>query len=249
MSPTVRHRRRAGAAPDSRSLVEITDVRREYPGGTVALAGVTLSIRRGEAVAILGPSGCGKSTVLNMIAGLDRPTSGRVTVEGLRVDTMSETRSAIYRRRTVGMVFQFFHLLDDLTAIDNVDLPAGLVGTAPAAARERARALLTRMGIADRADTFPGRLSGGEQQRVAVARALINEPTLLLADEPTGALDSAAGREVADLLREINRFGQTLVVVTHDRTFAQYVATRTIDLIDGRIVADSAATGHIPVAP
>lgn len=221
-------------------LVEARDVTRRYDGGVTALGGVSLSIRPGEAVAVLGPSGCGKSTLLNLIAGLDRPSSGSVTVAGVRVDSLGETRSARYRRSHVGMVFQFFNLLDDLTAIDNVVLPARLSGADRIAARDRAATLLVRLGIGHRADQYPGRLSGGERQRVAIARALINDPALLLADEPTGALDSDSGRQVADVLREINVAGQTVVLVTHDGSLARSVATRTIQMRDGRVVSDAA---------
>jgi putative ABC transport system ATP-binding protein len=205
---------------------------------------VSLSVRAGEALAVLGPSGSGKSTLLNMIAGLDKPTSGEVTVDGIRVDALSEAASARHRRERIGMVFQFFNLLDDLTVLDNVLLPAQLAGTLTALARARARELLAYLRVDRHAAAYPGRLSGGERQRVAVARALMNRPRLLLADEPTGALDTGSGEEVRQLLAELNRDGQTVVLVTHDNSLADACATRTIELVDGRIVRDSAAVAR-----
>lgn len=231
---------RRGAKP----LIEIVDVAKRYDGGTAGLNGVTLRIGQGESVAVLGPSGSGKSTLLNLIAGLDRPTSGTVTVAGVRVDALSQTASAMFRRSRIGMVFQFFNLLDDLTALDNVLLPAQLARADRTEARQRAIDLLAQLGLADRAGAYPGRLSGGERQRVAVARALINRPSLLLADEPTGALDTASGHEVAALLRDLNRAGQTVVLVTHDRSLAGSVATRTVELVDGRITSDLPASSR-----
>ncbi|WP_329276152.1 ABC transporter ATP-binding protein [Streptomyces sp. NBC_00691] len=219
-------------------LIELSDVGRTYEDGRAALSELTLHVGRGEALAVLGPSGSGKSTLLNLLAGLDRPTTGRVTVDGLRVDRMNETASAGYRRDRIGMVFQFFNLLDDLTVTDNVLLPAQLAGMPRARAAARAAELLDRLGVARHARVHPGRLSGGERQRVAVARALMNRPPLLLADEPTGALDSASGADVRDLLRELNAEGQTIVLVTHDLALAEACATRTLELVDGRVARD-----------
>ncbi|MGW0758687.1 ABC transporter ATP-binding protein [Streptomyces sp. NPDC002814] len=219
-------------------LIDVRDVRKEYDQGPPALAGLTLQVRAGEALAVLGPSGSGKSTLLNLIAGLDRPSAGGVTVDGLRIDKLSESASARYRRARIGMVFQFFNLLDDLTVADNVLLPAQLSGVPRAKAAARAAELLTYLGIDRHARAYPGRLSGGERQRVAVARALMNRPPLLLADEPTGALDTASGAEVRELLRELNGDGQTIVLVTHDLALAESCATRTIELVDGRIASD-----------
>lgn len=227
---------RRNAAP----LIEIVDAAKRYDGGTAGLDGVDMRIHRGESVAVLGPSGSGKSTLLNLIAGLDRPTSGSVTVAGARVHAMGESASARFRRARIGMVFQFFNLLDDLTVLDNVLLPARLAGLGRRQARHRASELLARLGIGDLATGYPSRLSGGERQRVAVARALVNRPALVLADEPTGALDTASGHEVAALMRDINASGQTIVVVTHDRALAESVASRTIELVDGRIASDTA---------
>jgi putative ABC transport system ATP-binding protein len=221
------------------ALIEIHDVCRRYDGGRPALDGVSLTVRPGEAVAVLGPSGSGKSTLLNLIAGLDRPDAGTVTVGGTRVDGLGEAGSARYRRARIGMVFQFFNLLDDLTVLDNVLLPAQLASTGRAAARVRAGQLLDALGIARHTVAYPARLSGGERQRVAIARALMNRPALLLADEPTGALDTASGEDVARLLRDLRADGQTMVLVTHDTALAGSCATRTVRLVDGRIVADS----------
>ncbi|GGN35229.1 ABC transporter ATP-binding protein [Streptomyces fuscichromogenes] len=219
-------------------LIELRDVTRRYDAGPPALLDVTLTVAPGEAVAVLGPSGSGKSTLLNLIAGLDRPDEGTVTVDGVRVDGLGESGAARYRRAGVGMVFQFFNLLDDLTVADNVALPAQLAGTGRREAARRAAELLDSLGIAAQASAYPGRLSGGERQRVAVARALMNRPALLLADEPTGALDSASGADVARLLQELNADGQTLVLVTHDHDLARACTRRTVHLADGRITAD-----------
>ncbi|MCX5389245.1 ABC transporter ATP-binding protein [Streptomyces sp. NBC_00094] len=226
---------------ESDHLIDLSEVGRTYGDGLVALDELSLTVRRGEALAVLGPSGSGKSTLLNLLAGLDRPSSGRVTVDGLRVDLMGEAASAKYRRSRIGMVFQFFNLLDDLTVLDNVLLPAQLAGADRARSAARAAELLDRLGIARHARAHPGRLSGGERQRVAVARALMNRPPLLLADEPTGALDSASGADVRELLRELNAEGQTIVLVTHDLALAEACATRTIELVDGRLARDVTA--------
>lgn len=221
-------------------VIELRDVSRRYDDGPPALDDVTLTVRAGEAVAVLGPSGSGKSTLLNLIAGLDRPDTGIVTVAGERVDGLGEAASARYRRARIGMVFQFFNLLDDLTVADNVVLPAQLAGMARGEAAKRAAELFDQLGVARHANAYPGRLSGGERQRVAVARALMNRPALLLADEPTGALDTASGEDVSALLTELNADGQTLVVVTHDLALARSCTRRTIQLVDGRIAGDVA---------
>jgi putative ABC transport system ATP-binding protein len=189
---------------------------------------------------VMGPSGSGKSTLLNLIAGLDKPSDGTVTVAGQRVDTLSETRLARYRRTQVGMIFQFFNLLDDLTVADNVLLPAQLAGTPRRQARARAGELLDQLSIDRYRDTYPGRLSGGERQRVAIARALINDPAVLLADEPTGAVDTATGEEIGQLMLDLNAGGQTLVLVTHSPDLAARYAKRTVRLVDGEVVSDSA---------
>jgi putative ABC transport system ATP-binding protein len=221
-------------------VIELSDVSRRYDDGPPALSGLSLTITAGEAVAILGPSGSGKSTLLNLVAGLDRPSSGKVTVDGVRVDELGEAGSARFRRAKIGMVFQFFNLLDDLTVADNVMLPAQLTGMARATARRRAAQLLSTLGIDRHARAYPGRLSGGERQRVAVARALMNRPALLLADEPTGALDTASGEDVQQLLKDLHADGQTIILVTHDLALAESCATRTVQLVDGRVAADTA---------
>jgi len=206
-------------------------------GAPPALADVTMTVAAGEVAAVMGPSGSGKSTLLNLIAGLDRPTSGTVTVAGRRIDTLGEGALARFRARHVGIIFQFFNLLDDLTVEDNVLLPAQLAGASRRRARAQARDLLERMGIQDHRNDYPARLSGGQRQRVAIARALVNSPELLLADEPTGALDTATGQEIGRLLRELNQGGQTLVLVTHDPALAERYAARTVHLVDGQVAA------------
>jgi putative ABC transport system ATP-binding protein len=219
-------------------VVRLDDLRKEY-GDTTALGGVSLRIRTGEAVAVMGPSGCGKSTLLNMVAGLDRPTGGTITVHGDELGKLNETGLALFRRRRIGMIFQFFNLLDDLPALDNVALAGQLTGVSARRARKRALELLDQLGVADRKDRYPATLSGGQRQRVAVARALMNRPALLLADEPTGALDSASGEQVMDLLVDLNRIGQTLLIVTHDPHLAARCATRLVEMADGRVVRES----------
>jgi putative ABC transport system ATP-binding protein len=223
------------------ALIHLGEVTKRYAsGGAPALDGVSLAVAPGEAVAVMGPSGSGKSTLLNLVAGLDKPTSGTVTVAGQRIDTLSETGLARYRRTKVGMIFQFFNLLDDLTVADNVLLPAQLAGLSRRSARVRCRELLARLGIDRYANTYPARLSGGERQRVAIARALVNNPAVLLADEPTGAVDTATGEEIGRLLLDLNAAGQTLVLVTHSSDLAARYARRTVQLLDGRIAADTA---------
>jgi putative ABC transport system ATP-binding protein len=239
------------------ALILLDKVTKRYvPGGAPALDRVSLQVAPGEAVAVMGPSGSGKSTLLNMIAGLDKPTSGAITVAGQRIDSLSETKVARYRRRQVGMIFQFFNLLEDLTVADNVLLPAQLAGVRRARARAWAGELLAQLGIDKYRDTYPGRLSGGERQRVAIARALVNDPAVLLADEPTGAVDTATGEEIGQLLLDLNAAGQTLVLVTHSPDLATQYAKRTVRLVDGRVASDTAggtvggtaAAGGLPAA-
>jgi putative ABC transport system ATP-binding protein len=229
-------------------LIEISDVTKRYDGaGQPAVDGVSMSVGRGEAVAIMGPSGSGKSTLLNLIAGLDRPSGGTVTVAGQRIDKLSETAVARFRREQIGMIFQFFNLLDDLTVADNVLLPAQLIGMPRAKARARTDELLSRLRISQHRDAYPARLSGGERQRVAIARAQVNSPALLLADEPTGALDTATGEDIGALLLELNHSGQSLVMVTHNPDLAARYASRSVSIVDGRIAGDVA--DHPSVAP
>ncbi|MFJ2238331.1 ABC transporter ATP-binding protein [Streptomyces sp. NPDC087859] len=229
-------------------VIELREVSRRYDDGPPALHEASLTVLTGEAVAILGPSGSGKSTLLNLIAGLDRPDAGTVTVDGVQVDRLGEAGAALYRRSRIGMVFQFFNLLDDLTVTDNVELPARLTGMARGEAGRRAAELLELLGIDRHARAYPGRLSGGERQRVAVARALMNRPALLLADEPTGALDTAAGQDVSELLSGLNAEGQTIVVVTHDLALARSCTNRTVHIADGRITQDTGSQAVTPQA-
>ena len=218
------------------SIATLTDVTHRYPGNPEpALDGVTLEVVTGEIAAVMGPSGSGKSTLLNVLAGLDRPSAGSVVVDGIELTRLSEAALARHRRGRVGMVFQFFNLLNNLTALDNVLLPAQLGGATGDRGRAHAMDLLDRLGIVQLADRYPARLSGGERQRVAIARALVNQPALLLADEPTGALDSRNGDEVIQVLADLNRAGQTIVLVTHDARLAQSIAQRLVHLVDGRV--------------
>jgi putative ABC transport system ATP-binding protein len=196
---------------------------------------VDLEVARGETLAIMGPSGCGKSTLLHLLGGLDRPTAGELWLNGRRIDGFSERTFAQLRRHEVGFVFQAYHLMDELTAQENVELPALLAGRKPRAARRRASELLEQVGLADRATHLPSALSGGQRQRVAIARALANEPQLLLADEPTGNLDSAATLEVLRLFEVLRLTGLTLVIVTHDERIAA-TADRLVSMRDGAFV-------------
>lgn len=219
-------------------LVRLSDITKVYQGGvTGALNGVSLTVEDGEFTAVMGPSGSGKSTLLNLIAGLDRPTSGSVMVGGSDLGKMGEAALARFRRDRIGFVFQFFHLLPNLTVLENVLIPAQLKSSSSAEAR--GRELLEQLGIMEVADRFPARLSGGQQQRVAIARALINQPSLLLADEPTGALDTRSGDQVMELLMGLHRSGQTILLVTHDAKLATRYAARVISVLDGKIVDDA----------
>ncbi|MCW3820271.1 ABC transporter ATP-binding protein [Micromonospora sp. DR5-3] len=199
---------------------------------------VDLDVPAGQTLAIMGPSGCGKSTLLHLLGGLQRPTDGEIWLAEHRIDGMSERDLARLRRHHIGFVFQSFHLMDELTAVENVELAALLAGWSPRRARKRAMHLLDRVGLADRAKHLPSALSGGQRQRVAIARALSNEPLVVLADEPTGNLDSAATLEVLRLFEELRTAGQTLVVVTHDARIAA-VADRVISMRDGSFADDS----------
>jgi putative ABC transport system ATP-binding protein len=192
-----------------------------------------LTLQAGDFVAIMGPSGCGKSTLLNLVAGLDSPTDGELVVAGASLTAMSEDERARHRRAHIGIVFQFFNLLEGMCALDNVVLPAAVSGAPRKAARRRAHELLDLLGLAGKAREPPSVLSGGERQRLAIARALANEPTLLLADEPTGALDSEGGLEVLELLRRLHAGGQTILLVTHDQRVADGAST-VVRMRDGR---------------
>jgi ABC-type lipoprotein export system ATPase subunit len=219
-------------------------LRKEYGKGeglVRAVDGVDLDIGAGETVAVMGPSGCGKSTLLHLLGGLDRPSGGEVSLNGRRIDDIGEKALARMRRTDVGFVFQAFHLMEELTAIENVELSALLAGRSPRAARRRAEELLEQVGLADRARFLPSALSGGQRQRVAIARALSNEPLVVLADEPTGNLDSAATLDVLKLFESLHESGQTLVVVTHDARIAA-TADRMISMRDGAFVDETRLT-------
>jgi ABC-type lipoprotein export system ATPase subunit len=207
-----------------------------------AVDGVDLDIERGETVAVMGPSGCGKSTMLHLLSGLDRPTEGEIALRGARLDTMGERRLARLRRSDVGIVFQAFHLIDELTARENIELPALLAGQGPSRAHRRADELLEGVGLIDRADHLPSALSGGQRQRVAIARALANDPDVLFADEPTGNLDSAATVEILKLFERLHASELTIVVVTHDERIAA-TADRMILMRDGLFVDETRLSG------
>jgi putative ABC transport system ATP-binding protein len=207
-----------------------------------AVDGVDLDIARGETVAIMGPSGCGKSSLLYLLGGLDRPSAGQIWLDGVDMTRLTERRLARVRREAIGFVFQAFHLMDELSAVENVELPALLSGRSPRTARTRATELLERVGLADRARFLPTQLSGGQRQRVAVARALVADPALVLADEPTGNLDSAATVDVLALFDSLHAAGQTLVIVTHDPRVAA-TADRTISMRDGVFTSQAALKG------
>jgi putative ABC transport system ATP-binding protein len=237
-----------GTAPDSRpdapDLV-VRGLRKTYEAETApvrALRGVDLTVHRGEFVGLMGPSGCGKSTLLHLLAGLDRPDEGTVSLAGIRTEELSGEKLARLRRRHVGLVFQFFHLIEHMSALENVALAALVAGARPAEATAGARDLLDTLGLLDKSGEVPAALSGGQRQRVAIARALANRPTLLLADEPTGALDSDGAAEVLDLFRRLHRAGQTILMVTHSDDVAAG-AQRIVRMRDGRILDPAAAPG------
>jgi putative ABC transport system ATP-binding protein len=209
-----------------------------------ALRGVDLIVEPGEFIAVMGPSGCGKSTLLNLVAGLDVPDEGQITVAGEAVTGRTEDDLARMRRKHMGIVFQFFNLLEGMTVLENVVLPSVIAGRRRKMAETRARDLLDLLGIGDKASAVPGVLSGGQRQRLAIARALANSPTLLLADEPTGALDSAGGAEIIELLRRLHASGQTIILVTHDPAVAD-AAGRVVRMRDGRIVSAD-VTSSVP---
>jgi putative ABC transport system ATP-binding protein len=222
-------------------LVHARGLRKEYGSGdglVRALDTVDLEVGAGEALAVTGPSGCGKSTLLHLLGGLDRPSAGELSVAGQRVGQLSERALAHLRRDEIGFVFQAYHLMDELTAQENVELPALLAGYSPRDARARARELLDRVELADRARHLPSMLSGGQRQRVAIARALANDPQIVLADEPTGNLDSAAAFDVLRLLEALHADGLTLVIVTHDERIAA-AADRLIAMRDGQFVDEA----------
>jgi putative ABC transport system ATP-binding protein len=219
-------------------LVQARDLRKQYGRGdglVRAVDGVDVDIAYGESVAVMGPSGCGKSTLLHLLGGLDRLSGGELWVNGRPVGQLSERALAQLRRKEVGFVFQAFYLMEELTAQENVELPALLADVPPGEARRRARDLLDRVGLGDRSRHLPSALSGGQRQRVAIARALVNQPVLILADEPTGNLDSAATRDVMRIFRDLHAAGQALVIVTHDERIGA-TADRLISMRDGVFV-------------
>ena len=222
-------------------MIELIDVKKSYVSDkgveVQALRGVSLEIERGEFVAIMGPSGCGKSTLMNVIGTLDRPTAGEYRVGGEPVSALTDEALSALRNRRIGFVFQAFNLVPLLTATENVELPLVYAVDEPADGRERALAALARLGLADRGDHRPGELSGGQQQRVAVARALVTDPDVIVADEPTGNLDSRASLEVMAILQDLWRQGKTIVLVTHEPDVARF-APRLVTLKDGRVVSD-----------
>ncbi|HUR01119.1 MAG TPA: ABC transporter ATP-binding protein [Nonomuraea sp.] len=224
----------------SSSVISLSDVTRSYPGGVTALDKVSLEIERGELVAIVGPSGSGKSTMLNVVGTLDRPTSGTVRIDGYDVAKLSDGQLSALRATRVGFVFQHFHLAAKVSAVDNVADGLVYTGIGRSERRRRAAAALERVGLGHRLDHEPHELSGGERQRVAIARAVAGDPPLLLADEPTGALDSVSGTGVMDLLHDLNAGGTTIVIITHDREIAASLP-RQVRMRDGQIVSDSAA--------
>jgi putative ABC transport system ATP-binding protein len=230
---------------NSETVLSARGLHKDYGvGGSLvgAVTGVDLDVAQGESVAIIGPSGCGKSTLLYLLGGLERPTAGTLQLAGERLEQMPEAGLARLRRHALGFVFQAFHLVDELTALENVELPALLSGATPAAARARASELLEQVGLGDRAEHLPSALSGGQRQRVAVARALVNEPLVVLADEPTGNLDSAATTDVLRLFEQLRVNGQTLVIVTHDSRIAA-TSDRLISMRDGAFVDETRLTG------
>ena len=221
--------------------VEVRGVYRTFEAETApvrALRGADLSIDRGEFVSVMGPSGCGKSTLLNLIAGLDVPDEGDVALEGIALGGLDSNERAKLRRVHIGIVFQFFNLLEGMTVLENVMMPALIAGRKRRPAETRGRDLLDLLGLADKAKAAPATLSGGQRQRLAIARALANQPTVLLADEPTGALDSEGGEEILELFRRLHRdSGQTILLITHDHPVAA-AASRLVRMRDGRVVND-----------
>lgn len=233
------------ATPITPSLVRLRDVTKCYETGArrfTALNNLSLDVGRGECVAVVGKSGSGKTTLINLLTGIDSPSAGRIDVAGHAIHDMSQEELTVWRGRNVGIVFQFFQLLPTLTVAENVMLPMDFCSTFEAAQRRpRALALLLRLGIADQADKLPADLSGGQQQRAAIARALANDPPILVADEPTGNLDSATSDDVMEFLASLARDGKTVLTVTHERDLSRFF-TRTITLCDGEMVEDSSAS-------
>lgn len=221
------------------AFLKIEKLSKSYTEGDqrhIVLRGANLRVQRGEFIALLGASGSGKSTLLNLLSGIDRADEGAIWVEGLNLVPLSETERTLFRRRNIGFVFQFFNLLPTLTVLENATLPMELTGADPKLANEKARSLLAQVGLAERADSFPDRLSGGEQQRVAIARALIHDPALVLADEPTGNLDEDTGAHIMDLLQRLTRkTGKNLIMATHNLDNVKH-ADRVVHVREGKLV-------------
>ncbi|MDO8504140.1 MAG: ABC transporter ATP-binding protein [bacterium] len=223
------------------SIIRLEKVTKTYPMGDVtinALREVNLEIKTGEFVAIIGPSGSGKSTLMHIVGLLDKPTSGKVFLEGKDVSKLTETQRATLRNAHIGFVFQTFNLLPRTSAVDNVAIPLIYAGVRGSTRVQTAKGVLTKVGLGDRFGHLPSQLSGGQQQRVAIARALVNKPSMILADEPTGNLDSKSGREILQLLKDLNKVGNTIILVTHDKSVARD-ADRIVEVKDGKIVRDS----------
>jgi putative ABC transport system ATP-binding protein len=233
----------------SEPFIRVGDLRKTFMMGqnaVHALDGVNLEIPACTLSVIMGPSGSGKSTLLHLVGGLDRPTAGSISVDGQQIEILDENALAVFRRRTVGFVFQSFNLVSSMTALENVIFPMRFAGVARKERYKRAVQALERVGLEDRAAHRPSELSGGQQQRVAIARALINDPQLILADEPTGNLDTASGASIMQLLSELHKSGRTVVVVTHDARMIQF-STHTIELLDGRVVNGNALLASTPL--
>ena len=234
--------------PDAIKIVQVVDVHKNFPVGNgvvTVLKGISMDIGQGEFISIVGPSGNGKSTLLNMVTGIDRPTGGQVIVTGREINKMSENQLAAWRGQHVGIVFQFFQMLPALSLLQNVILPMDFARKySPRERRERAMNLLETVGIADQADKLPGMVSGGQQQRAAIARSLANNPDLLVADEPTGNLDTRTANDIFDLFARLVAEGKTLMMVTHDKELARRVP-RVVEIIDGRITRDEYVGGAL----
>jgi putative ABC transport system ATP-binding protein len=228
---------------DQPAFIAVRGLKRRFRLGDAiirALDGIDLDIQRGEFLCLMGPSGSGKTTLLNVLGGLDRPDEGSITVDGLQIERLDANALAHYRRQKVGFVFQTFNLIPTMTALENVEFPMIFAGTPMTERRRRAMELLEQVGLGDRMHHKPTELSGGQQQRVALARALVNAPQIVLGDEPTGNLDTKTGEEIMSLLSQLNRLGQTIVIVTHDPRISAY-ATRTVHMLDGCIVSEEMA--------
>lgn len=227
-------------------IIQVSGLEKTYSTGSVevqALRGVDLNVPTGEMLAIMGPSGCGKTTLLNCVSGIDEPSAGRVLIEGTDLGSMNDDRKTEYRARRMGFIFQFYNLLPVLSAVENVELPLLVSGTAPGEARQRATAMLEKVGLGNWADHRPAQLSGGQRQRVTIARALVNDPAIVWADEPTGDLDSQTADEIMSLMQELNREQrQTFVIVTHDPGIAQR-CHRIVHMRDGLIESEERPNG------